>query len=214
MSPSTWTSRPTLHSPGSIYETIADAVLDYPVEAYICLDDNSEVENPALFTQGSTLQVCVKIDETVATDNVLAEDILTFVISQPDGTAADSKSITNTVSDPLTDKVCRESGICNVKTQLQSKFFTDTSPGDIRIDGVAIPVFGQASLMPSSAPTVGGNNGVHSFRAPIHECLHSTKMQHSIRLIKKNTQIRPWDFELSRLDPHTYFINYYQTTLT
>jgi hypothetical protein len=75
------------------------------VEAYICLDDNSEVENPALFTQGSTLQVCVKIDETVATDNVLAEDILIFVISQPDGTAADSESITNTVSDPLTQKV-------------------------------------------------------------------------------------------------------------
>jgi hypothetical protein len=27
----------------------------------------------------------------------------------------------------LTDKICRESGICNIKTQLQSEFFTDIS---------------------------------------------------------------------------------------
>jgi hypothetical protein len=53
----------------------------------------------------------------------------------------------------LTDKVCRESGICNVKTQLLSKLFTDINPGDLRVDGVAILAFGKASLMPSSAPT-------------------------------------------------------------
>jgi hypothetical protein len=131
----------------------ANADLAYPVEAYICLDDNSEVTNPAALAQGSFLQVCVRIDDDVVTDNILVEDILTFVVSQPDGTATDSETITSAVADPLTDKVCRESGICNVKTQLQSKFFTDVNPRDLRVDGVAILAFGKASLMPSSAPT-------------------------------------------------------------
>jgi hypothetical protein len=131
----------------------ANADLAYPVEAYICMDDNSEVTSPVALAQGSFLQVCIRIDDDVVTENILVEDILTFVVSQPDGTATDSETITNAVADPLTDKVCRESGICNVKTQLQSKFFTDINPGDLRVDGVAILAFGKASLMPSSAPT-------------------------------------------------------------
>jgi hypothetical protein len=147
----------------------ANAALAYPVEAYICLDDNSEVESPAALAQGSFLQVCIKIDGDVVTDNILVEDILTFVVSQPDSTATDSETITNAVPDPLTDKVCRETGICNVKTQLLSKFFTDINPGDLRVDGVAILAFGKASLMPSSAPTVGTAN--RRLRAPIRGLL-------------------------------------------
>jgi hypothetical protein len=58
----------------------ANADLAYPVEAYICLDDNSEVTNPAALAQGSFLQVCVRIDENVVTENILVEDILTFVV--------------------------------------------------------------------------------------------------------------------------------------
>jgi hypothetical protein len=147
----------------------ANFKLDYPVEAYICLDDNSEVGNPTALEQGSILQVCVKIDDTVVTENVVVEDILTFVVSQPDGPGTDSKTIANGVSDPLTDKVCRESGICNVKTQLLSKFFTETIPGDLRVDGMAILAFGKASLMPSSAPT----SVRRRLRAPIRGLLTS-----------------------------------------
>jgi hypothetical protein len=110
------------------------------------LDDNKEVESPAALAQGSILQVCVKIDGDVVTENILVEDILTFVVSQPNGTATDSETITNAVPDPLTDKVCRESGVCNVKTQLLSKFFTDTNLADLRVDGVAILAFGRAEL--------------------------------------------------------------------
>jgi hypothetical protein len=148
----------------------ANADLAYPVEAYICLDDNSEVTNPEALAQGSFLQVCVRIDDNVVTDNIRVEDILTFVVSQPDGTATDSETISNAVADPLTDKVCRESGICNVKTQLQSKFFTDVNPTDLRIDGVAVLAFGKASLMPSSSPTVG-TPAVRRLRAPIRGLL-------------------------------------------
>jgi hypothetical protein len=145
----------------------ANADLAYPVEAYICLDDNSEVESPAALAQGSFLQVCVKIDGN--TENVLVEDILTFVVSQPESAATDSETITNTVPDPLTDKVCRESGICNVKTQLLSKFFTEINPDALRVDGVAILAFGKASLMPSSAPTPV--TATRRLRAPIRGLL-------------------------------------------
>jgi hypothetical protein len=130
-----------------------ELVGDFPVLAYICLDDNSKVSSPTTLTQGSFLQVCVKVDNAVGSDTILVENILTFVVSQPDGIATDSETITNTVADALTKKVCRESGICNVKTQLLSKFFTETNPGDLRVDGVAILAFGKASLMPSSTPT-------------------------------------------------------------
>jgi hypothetical protein len=146
----------------------ANADLDYPVEAYICLEDNSEVAVPGALEQGSILQVCVRIKDDVETQNVFVEDILTFRVSQPDGDASDSTVIASGVPDPLTDKTCREGGICNVKTQLLSKFFTDVSPGDLRVDGVAILAFGKASLMPSSSPTGGG---ARRLRTPIRGLL-------------------------------------------
>jgi hypothetical protein len=149
---STAFSQYALESPNSnnMARELAD---EFPVMAYICENDNSVVGSPAALAQGSFLQVCVKIDEAVVTDNILVEDILTFVVSQPDGISTDSEIITNAVADPLTNKVCRESGICNVNTQLLSKFFTEAIPGDLRVDGVAILAFGQASIMPSPAPT-------------------------------------------------------------
>jgi hypothetical protein len=148
----------------------ANADLDYPVEAYICLEDNSEVTNPGALEQGSFLQVCVRMDgDQVETQNVFVEDILTFIVSQPDGDATPSTVISSGAPDPLTDKTCREGGICNVKTQLLSKFFTQTNPNDLRVDGVAILAFGKASLMPSSAPTPGG--GRRRLRTPIRGLL-------------------------------------------
>ena len=145
----------------------ANADLDYPVEAYICLEDNTEVTDPGALEQGSILQVCVRIDDEVETQNVFVEDILTFIVSQPDGDATPSTVISSGVPDPLTDKTCREGGICNVKTQLLSKFFTDVAPGDLRVDGVAILAFGKASLMPSSSPT----QATRRLRTPIRGLL-------------------------------------------
>jgi hypothetical protein len=127
---------------------------DFPVMAYICEDGNTLVASPPAYTQGSFLQVCVKIDDAVVTNNIRVEDILTFVVSQPNNTlSSDSESITNTVANLSTNKVCRESGICNVKTQLLAQFFTEAIPGDLRVDGVAILAFGQASPIPSLAPS-------------------------------------------------------------
>jgi len=120
----------------------ADAALDYPVTAYFCVDDNS-ANSPDPLAQGSVLQVCVKMDDSV-TEDVYVSNILTFVVSQPDGPASSSTNIAETVTDPLTAKDCTSNsdGICNVKTQLPSKFFTDPSPADLQVDGVAILAFG------------------------------------------------------------------------
>jgi hypothetical protein len=158
---------------------------DFLVEAYICLDDNSEVGSPGVLTQGSFLRVCIKIDDTDVTDNIIVEDILTFVVSQPDSTATDSDAITNAVADPLTEKVCRESGICNVKTQLLSKFFTETTPTDLRVEGVAILAFGKASLMPSSAPTAAPAVA-RRLRAPIRGLLSGDDVKAFMAAHQKN----------------------------
>jgi hypothetical protein len=161
----------------------ANFKLDYPVEAYICSDDNSEVGSPPALVQGSFLQVCVRIDDAVVIENVFVEDILTFVVSQPTGSATDSETIINAVTDPLTDKVCRESGICNVKTQLLSKFFTETTPGDLQVDGIAILAFGKASVMPSSAPTT---NPLRRLRAPIRGLLTGDDVKTFMAAHEKN----------------------------
>jgi archaellin len=147
----------------------ADAELDYEVEAYFCLDDNS-LDVPGALAQGSALQVCIQINGSVETQNVFVEDILTFEISQPLGTDTPStRPILNGNPDPLTDKVCVEDGICNVKTQLLSKFFTDQEPADLRVDGIAILAFGKAPSMPSAAPTAGATT--RRLRAPIRGLL-------------------------------------------
>jgi hypothetical protein len=150
------------------------AQLDYPVKAYICQYDDSEDKKPVALTQGSVLKICIKVDDSVVIDDsimaeniIIVEDILSVVISQPEGTATDSEIITNAVADTLTYKVCRESGMCNVKSQLQSKFFSDSNPGDLRVDGVAI------LAISSSAVTVEGSTpAVRRLRAPIRSLLN------------------------------------------
>jgi len=170
----------------------AEATLDYPVEAYICQNDNSEVLTPAALTQGSVLQFCVKIDDTVTTENILVEDILTFVLSQPGGTATDSVPITNTQPDALTDKACRENGICNIRTQLASKFFTETNPQPLRVDGVAILAFGKASSMPSSAPTSAPTPapGARRLRVPISGMLSADQVRNLLEQQEKQAAAR------------------------
>lgn len=120
----------------------ADAALDYPVTAYFCEDSNVQA-NPDPLAQGSVLQVCVKMDDSV-TDEVFVKDILTFVVSRPEGPATPSTNIAEAIPDPLTAKDCvsKKDGICNVKTQLPSKYFTEPAPADLQVDGVAILAFG------------------------------------------------------------------------
>jgi hypothetical protein len=163
----------------------ANLELDYPVTAYACSDDNIEDESPDPLAQGSFLQVCVKIDGSVQTKNIIVEDILTFTVSQPGGATA-SETITNASPDALTDKVCRESGICNVKTQLLSKFFAEASPGNLLVTGTAILAFGSASLMPSSAPSAAPSGARRLLRAPIRGLLTGDDVKAFMAAQQKN----------------------------
>lgn len=160
--------------------TAASAELDYPVTAYFCGDDNV-ANDPDPLAPGSALQVCIKMDDSVTTEDVYVADILTLVVSQPRGPASSSTPIAETITDPLTAKDCTSShgdgGICIVKTQLPSKFFAQPSPADLQVNGVAILAFGgsgrnrqpvavpiQASLLrkaqdgSSELPDGAGNN--------------------------------------------------------
>jgi hypothetical protein len=130
----------------------------------------------------SAASLSVGVRSALIAENILDEDILTFVVSQPTSSSSDSKTITSAVADPLTDKVCRESGICNVKTQLLSKFFTETIPSDLQVDGVAILVFGRLSIMPSSAPTTADRR----LRAPIRGLLSGDDVKAFMAAQEKN----------------------------
>jgi hypothetical protein len=148
------------------------AQLDYPVTAYFCEEDYEDVGFPTL-TQGSLLQFCVKIDESVD-DPVFVADILEVSLSQPGGNAAPSRPIMNTINDPLTQKSCSELGICNVKHQLTSKWFMDPFPEPLQVDGVALLSFGIASSMPSAAPS---SNRRELRAVPIRAYLHPEEIQ-------------------------------------
>ena len=160
-------------------EDQANAALDYPVEAYYCQNDNSEVGSKPL-TQGDILQFCVKMYDNVTAD-VFVEDIMEFTLSQPGGSAANSRPIVNKEADALTEKLCLEMGICNVKHQLSSKWFADPFPKSLRIDGVAILSFGKASAMPSAAP------GNRRLRVPIRGLLSANEIS---AMMSRHTEAR------------------------
>ena len=120
-----------------------DAILDYPVEAYIYDGANDLVGSPSPLAQGSALQVCVKIDDMVTVQNVNAEHVLLFVMTQV-GSEEEQRPIEASTVDALTTLNCLTRGICNVRTQVLSKFFSATNPGDLQMDGIAILSFGPA----------------------------------------------------------------------
>jgi len=124
-----------------------DAQIEYPLMAYYCDDTNSDDPLQGPFVQGSIIQVCVKVDDTdplYPGGEVYVEDILSFVVTQPDGPGSPTSNIQGSVPDILSSKDCNSllDGICNVKTQLLAKYFVDPNPNDLRIDGVALLALG------------------------------------------------------------------------
>ena len=65
--------------------------LDYPVVAFFCDEYNNQVATTP-YTQGSAMQVCVNVDDE-ATEEVYVEDIISFVVSQPEGPASSSVTL-------------------------------------------------------------------------------------------------------------------------
>ena len=148
---------------GSCDDCIADnAALDYPVQAYFCLDDNS-ADIPVPLTRGSYLQICVNVDDSV-TDDVHVSDIATMIVSQPNGSASSTNNIAASTPDPLTVKNCN-GGICNIKTQLPSKYFTEPNPTYLQVDGMATLTFGTARRLVT---------------VPVKNIMHRSEVDHTI----------------------------------
>jgi hypothetical protein len=122
-------------------EKAVDAELDYPVVAYYCDEENEELDTDPTYNQGDIMQVCIRIDDTLAEEDIFVEDIISFILSQggdPALAATPTTAIQNRQTDPLTLKACGVDGRCNVKHQLTSKFFDDPRPGDLEINGIAL----------------------------------------------------------------------------
>lgn len=109
------------------------------VEIYYCYRNHTETFPTPIYTQGGAMEVCIKPieDQTYC----CVTDIQTMDISQDqDGDGdwdARTKPITNFITDPLSFKDCAE-GICYVKTQLPSKFFSVPNPRNLTLTGMAV----------------------------------------------------------------------------
>jgi hypothetical protein len=126
-------------------EASAAISLEYPVKAYFCDDASVQLPAPTL-SQGAVMQFCVEISENVTTTGVYVTDVLSVDLDQSSVGEFNSQHadiITGTVADWLTRKICTD-GICNIKTQLTSKWFIATDPASMDIGGTALLAFGSA----------------------------------------------------------------------
>jgi hypothetical protein len=133
--------------------------IDYPVVAYHCNESNDKLASKPNLTQGDTLQLCVEIDPTFGDEGIFVTNILSVDLDQTniDQNVTHKTIIDEAKSDFLTSKLC-QGGICNIKTQLESRWFSDPIPGDINATGVAILAFGSIS---------SSGQGVRFLRTPI-----------------------------------------------
>jgi hypothetical protein len=106
-----------------------------------------EVASPCSLAQDSP---GVRIGDDVATDNILWRRFSPS-FQPPDGTATERPRPSPTSHPHL--RCLSQSGICNVKTQLQSKFFADSSLERPPCRRCRHFGFLERLLMPSSAPT-------------------------------------------------------------
>mmetsp|Transcript_24194 Transcript_24194/g.46058 ORF Transcript_24194/g.46058 Transcript_24194/m.46058 type:complete len:512 (-) Transcript_24194:863-2398(-) len=131
-------------------QAITTTRLQAPMEVYFCDDNDVEIDQPT-FRQGSVLQICVRIADAASSQQVFVADVLSCSLNQLlEGVY--ENVVDNTEPSALTTKRCRI-GVCNIKTQLSSKFFARGSPGPLIISGtalLALGVEGQRSLKTSA----------------------------------------------------------------
>jgi hypothetical protein len=136
--------------------------IDYPVVVYPCDESNDKLASKPALTQGDALQLCVELDPSTAINgNAYVVDILSVDLNQEkmDDNVTHKTIIDEAIPDSLTSKLC-QGGICNVRTQLASSWFSDPDPGDINATGVAILAFGSVS-------SSSGQQRLRFLRAPI-----------------------------------------------
>ena len=149
----------------------ASATIDCDVEIYYCYQNYTEVVPAPKYNQGTALEVCIRVVEEDT--HCCLFDIDEIDVDQDqDGDGdydAHTDPVTRKIPDPLSAKMC-EDGICYVKTQLPSKFFTFRNPKNLTLTGVAAIRLCDSrtdsstmSMSPSSGPSVSSQpSGVPS----------------------------------------------------
>jgi hypothetical protein len=140
----------------------ASANLQCDVEIYYCYRNYTEVVPAPKYTQGTALEVCIRVVEEDTHCCIFDIDEID-VDQDQDGDGyfdAHTDPITKKIADPLSGKIC-EDGICYVKTQLPSKFFSVRNPKNLTLTGVAVMQLCDTrtasptmSVAPSSGPSV------------------------------------------------------------
>jgi hypothetical protein len=106
--------------------------------AFFCNMESQEIPAPTL-TQGDVLQVCVTMEENLY---LHVEETFTFVLSQPNSTAAPFVPILQKENQaPQIFFHNCELGICNHMMQVPSRFFDDPKP--LQVSGVSILNLGE-----------------------------------------------------------------------
>jgi hypothetical protein len=136
-----------------------NANVRYPVVVYHCDESSNKLARSPVLGQGAAMQMCVELDPTVINEHVYVVDIMSVDLNQEkmDLSVTRKNIIDDAIPNALTSKFC-QFGICNVKTQLDSSWFSDSIPGDIEASGTAILAFGSLS---------SGMAGQRFLRAPI-----------------------------------------------
>ena len=127
----------------------ASANLVCEVRAYFCTaKDRQEISSP-FYSQGELMTFCVETAPASAS-NLFVRDIMETDLDQVNtvdiyrgGDDAFDDLITNFEADPFTVKSCI-GGICQVTTQLKTKYFRDRVPNDLVIFGTAVCALGPA----------------------------------------------------------------------
>lgn len=127
----------------------ASADLKCEAQAYFCTDDRQPIPAP-LLSQGDVLQFCVEIAKEDAHLFFIRDIMETDLEQDNNGNQVYRETgdehddiIVNYESNFLTSKSCI-AGICQVKTQLASKYFTDRLPNPLTIIGSALCALGSA----------------------------------------------------------------------
>jgi hypothetical protein len=114
----------------------ASATIDCGVDIYYCYQNYTEVVPAPKFSQGTALEVCIRVVEEDTHCCIFDIDEMD-VDQDQDGDGdfdAHTDPVTRKIPDPLSAKMC-EDGRCYVKTQLPSKFFSVPNPKNLTLTG-------------------------------------------------------------------------------
>lgn len=148
--------------------------LDCDVEIYYCYRNYTEVLPAPKYTQGTALEVCIRVVEEDT--HCCIFDINEMDVDQvKDGGGvfdAHTDSVTRKIPDSLSTKMC-EDGMCYVKTQFPSKFFSVPNPKNLTLTAVAVMQLCDSrtnsptmSISPSSGPSVSSQPSVLPSESP------------------------------------------------